>query len=62
MYQIEGERDAPKILIEAHFEEALEHWNAWDRSYYHACCTEEVDPLEVVHGLRLEIREVVPPW
>ncbi|KFY20011.1 hypothetical protein V493_07768, partial [Pseudogymnoascus sp. VKM F-4281 (FW-2241)] len=59
--EVEGVGDAPEVEIEAHLEEALEPRHLRHRRHHGHGREEEVEPLVVEDGLRLEEGEVVPP-
>ena len=60
MHQVQRKRDAAEVLAEARLEEAFQHGDALDRSNQEHARPEQIKPLVVVDGLRLEEREVVP--
>ncbi|EAQ87595.1 hypothetical protein CHGG_04214 [Chaetomium globosum CBS 148.51] len=59
--EVERVRDAAEELAEARLEEAPQPGNARDARHDHVAREEEVEPLVVEDGLRVEERQVVPP-
>ncbi|KFZ13663.1 hypothetical protein V502_06497 [Pseudogymnoascus sp. VKM F-4520 (FW-2644)] len=59
--EVEGVRDAPEVQVKAHLEEALQPRHMRHRRHHRHGREEEIEPLVVEDGLRLEEGEVVPP-
>ncbi|KFY90042.1 hypothetical protein V500_05320 [Pseudogymnoascus sp. VKM F-4518 (FW-2643)] len=59
--EVEGVRDTPKVQVKSHLEEALQPRHVRHRRHHRHGREEEVEPLVVEDGLRLEEGEVVPP-
>jgi len=45
--QVERERDAAQVLVEAIFEEGFQPTDAWDGGYYEEGGEEEEEPFEI---------------